>query len=156
MGRVFLGAQRTPPCTGCVETRPCRSCQWHPGPMISMRPIFRDGRLRHQLYLSLMCVSISFYPPWFHSPTALSLASGREFDFYDIPDVLSPETAMGCKRLSQRFVRQPWTFRPIFIHAVPVWVRPGPAVGPGHRWQWQRSWRSGWRPTVGSRQSRVP
>ena len=35
-------------------------------------------------------------------------------------------------------------------HAVPVWV------GPGHRWRWQGSWRSGWRPTIGSRPSHVP
>ena len=44
---------------------------------------------------------------------------------------------------------------PLCGGVVLVWVGPGPAVGSGHRWGWQRPWRSGWRPTVGGRQSRV-
>ena len=34
--------------------------------------------------------------------------------------------------------------------AVAVGIGPGRAVGRGHPQRWQKSWRSGWRPTVGS------
>ena len=40
------------------------------------------------------CAFPFFCPSWFQSPITLSLALGREFDFYDIPDALSPEAVV--------------------------------------------------------------